>query len=84
VRDSSKPPRKPIRIAGKKVLTEGKFLRFVLASYVDSSGITRNWELFERINCSGIVAIVPVTDEGNVLHQTVQVSCERSSNFLQD
>jgi ADP-ribose pyrophosphatase len=58
---------KPVRIVDKKVLSEGKFLRFVLASYIDSSGITRNWELFERINCSGIVAIVPVTDEGNVL-----------------
>ena len=56
-----------ITILNKKVLSEGKFLRFVLASYVDSSGITRNWELFERINCNGIVAIVPVTDEGNVL-----------------
>jgi ADP-ribose pyrophosphatase len=71
VKDPCNPPstgrRKPIRIAGKKVLTEGKFLRFVLASYVDSSGITREWELFERINCSGIVAIVPVTDDGNVL-----------------
>ena len=60
-------PGRPIRIVDKKVLTEGKFLRFVLASYVDSSGVTREWELFERINCNGIVAIVPVTDEGNVL-----------------
>ena len=71
MRDSCNPPNtgqgKPIRIVDKKILSEGKFLRFVLASYVDSSGITRNWELFERINCSGIVAIVPVTDDGNVL-----------------
>jgi ADP-ribose pyrophosphatase len=71
VKDSCKPQNrdrgKPIRIVDKKVLSEGKFLRFVLASYVDSAGITRNWELFERINCSGIVAIVPVTDDGNVL-----------------
>jgi ADP-ribose pyrophosphatase len=71
VKDPYNPPNtdqgKPIRIVDKKVLTEGKFLRFVLASYVDSSGVTREWELFERINCNGIVAIVPVTDEGNVL-----------------
>jgi ADP-ribose pyrophosphatase len=71
VKDPCNPPNtdqgKPIRIVDKKVLTEGKFLRFVLASYVDSSGVTREWELFERINCNGIVAIVPVTDEGNVL-----------------
>ncbi|TFG35515.1 MAG: NUDIX hydrolase [Nitrospirales bacterium] len=71
MRDSCNPRNrgqgKPVRIVDKKVLSEGKFLRFVLASYVDSSGITRNWELFERINCSGIVAIVPVTDDGNVL-----------------
>ena len=71
MRDSCNPRNrgqgKPVRIVDKKVLSEGKFLRFVLASYVDSSGITRNWELFERINCSGIVAIVPVTDDGNVI-----------------
>jgi len=71
VRDPRNPPKtgqgKPIRIVDKKVLSEGKYLRFVLASYVDSSGVTREWELFERINCCGIVAIVPVTDERNVL-----------------
>jgi len=71
VRESCKPQNtgqgKSVRIVDKKVLSEGKYLRFVLASYIDASGITRNWELFERINCSGIVAIVPVTDDGNVL-----------------
>ena len=71
MRDPRNPPKtgqgKPIRIVDKKVLSEGKYLRFVLASYVDSSGVTREWELFERINCCGIVAIVPVTDERNVL-----------------
>jgi len=58
---------KPIRILEKKTLSEGRFLRFILASYLDSSGVTRVWEYFERINCNGIVAIVPVTDNREVL-----------------
>jgi 8-oxo-dGTP pyrophosphatase MutT (NUDIX family) len=56
-----------VRIIEKKTLWEGKFLRSVLITYVDSSGIVRNWESFERVNCRGIVVIVPLTDDGLVL-----------------
>ncbi|MBI4690310.1 MAG: NUDIX hydrolase [Nitrospirae bacterium] len=54
-------------IIEKKVLWEGKFLRFLQVGYRDSSGSIRNWETFERVNCNGVVAIVPVTDKGEVL-----------------
>ncbi len=51
----------------KESLYEGKFLRFALATYVDSRGMKRQWEFVERMNCNGIVAIVPVTENREVL-----------------
>lgn len=55
------------RIVERKTLWEGKFLRSILTIYIDSSGAIREWESFERVNCKGIVAIVPVTDDKEVL-----------------
>lgn len=55
------------RIIGKKIISEGNFVRFVRTAYTDSSGELREWESFERVNCQGIVAIVPVTDDNDVL-----------------
>jgi ADP-ribose diphosphatase len=51
----------------KKTVYQGKFLRFVKATYTDSNGLLREWEFMERVNCKGIVAIVPVTDTQEVL-----------------
>ena len=56
----------------KKTMWEGKFLRSVLINYYvrcTSSGQieARNWEAFERVNCDGIVGIVPVTDNHEVV-----------------
>jgi len=56
-----------IRIKEKKTVWKGKFLRSVLITYVDASGQLREWEAFERVHCQGIVAIVPVTDNNEVL-----------------
>ena len=47
-----------VRILEKNTIWEGKFLRFVLTTYIDSSGAVREWESFERVNCKGIVVIV--------------------------
>jgi 8-oxo-dGTP pyrophosphatase MutT (NUDIX family) len=55
------------RIKEKKIVWEGKFLRSVLITYIDLSGTQREWESFERVNCKGIVAIVPVTGKGEFL-----------------
>jgi ADP-ribose pyrophosphatase len=55
------------RIISKRVISEGKFVRFVRTVYADSSGELREWESFERVNCNGIVAIVPVTEDSDVL-----------------
>jgi ADP-ribose pyrophosphatase len=56
-----------VEITKKRTLYEGTFLRFVTITYNDSSGTVREWEAFERSNCKGIVAIVPVTDDQEVL-----------------
>jgi 8-oxo-dGTP pyrophosphatase MutT (NUDIX family) len=55
------------KIKGKKTAWEGKYLRAVCITYIDSSDTLREWESFERVNCKGIVAIVPVTGRGEVL-----------------
>jgi len=56
-----------VKILEKKTLWEGKFLRCIITTYIDSSSKAREWESVERVNCKGIVAIVPVTDNKEVL-----------------
>ncbi|MDH4232778.1 MAG: NUDIX hydrolase [Nitrospirota bacterium] len=61
-----------MKIITKKPLWTGKFLRTVLIEYsahCNSSNTveTRDWEAVERVNCSGIVGIVPVTDGGEII-----------------
>ncbi|MFP4473185.1 MAG: NUDIX hydrolase [Candidatus Omnitrophota bacterium] len=41
-----------------EVLAEGRFVRFIKKN---------GWEYIQRTNCTGIVVIVPVTDDGKVL-----------------
>ncbi|MBF0557691.1 MAG: NUDIX hydrolase [Nitrospirae bacterium] len=56
-----------MHIHEKSTVWEGRFLRTVNISYADSSGNMRTWEAVERLNCSGIVTIVPVSGEGDIL-----------------
>jgi ADP-ribose pyrophosphatase len=56
----------------KKTLWEGKFLRSVLIKYnvrCNSSNNVeaRDWEAFERINCDGVIGIVPFTGNNEVI-----------------
>jgi len=54
-----------MEIIGKTSLWEGKFLRAVRIEYSD--GVVdkrRYWEAVERVGCDGVVAIVPITDDG--------------------
>jgi len=54
-------------IADRKTVWEGKYLRCLEITYADPKGMLRKWESVERVNCDGIVAIVPVTDKGEVV-----------------
>ncbi len=56
-----------MEIIGKEIVWLGKFIRAFVLTYKDPSGATRQWEGVERVNCSGIVVIVPVTAEREVL-----------------
>jgi ADP-ribose pyrophosphatase len=50
-----------------ETVCEGRFLRFLMLTYRDSEGVQRQWEAVERVNCEGIVAVVPVTDKGEMV-----------------
>jgi|WetSurMetagenome_2_1015567.scaffolds.fasta_scaffold00164_12 ADP-ribose pyrophosphatase len=52
---------------GKTTVWEGRFIRTVLLEYKDNKGGRRKWEAVERVNCNGIVAIIPITVDGNIL-----------------
>jgi ADP-ribose pyrophosphatase len=61
-----------MKIISKHPLWTGKFLKTVLIRYpahCNSSNMveTRDWEAVERVNCDGIVGIVPVTDKGEII-----------------
>ncbi len=56
-----------MQIINKETLWQGKFLRVVLISFIDKDGILRKWEAVERINTKGIVIVIPVTPEGELV-----------------
>ncbi len=58
---------KEYEVVSKEILWEGKFLRCLRLTYRDPGGVLRQWEAVERVNCEGIVAIVPVTREGEMI-----------------
>ena len=56
----------------KKILWQGKYLRSVLIKYYVRCNSShqieaRDWEAFERVNCDGVIGIVPFTDNGEVI-----------------
>ncbi len=55
------------RSLSKRTVWEGGFLRAVNIAYTDSAGSIRTWEAVERVNCRGIVAIVPVTSARDIV-----------------
>ncbi|MCS7215346.1 MAG: NUDIX hydrolase [Thermodesulfovibrio sp.] len=50
-----------MKIIKRDILWQGRYLRIVLLSYEDSHGNIRKWEAVERINCNGIVIVIPIT-----------------------
>jgi 8-oxo-dGTP pyrophosphatase MutT (NUDIX family) len=65
-----------MRVINKKPLWQGHYLRSVLVEYVDGRDENadegadpriRNWEAIERVGCNGVVVIVPVTDQGEII-----------------
>ncbi|GER93769.1 NUDIX hydrolase [hot springs metagenome] len=56
-----------MKIIDKKTVWEGKFLKSLIITYADESGNLRNWEAVERVNCNGIVVVIPVTSNKEFL-----------------
>src|SRR5271169_2534291 len=56
-----------MHIIDKRTVWEGNFLKTMNISYADRSGSIRTWEAVERVNCTGIVTIVPVTADNDIL-----------------
>ncbi len=59
-------------VLSRKILWEGRFLRSVLLRYqvrCNSSNFLeeRDWEFVERVNCEGIIGIVPLSDKDEVV-----------------
>jgi nudix-type nucleoside diphosphatase (YffH/AdpP family) len=59
-------------VLNKKTIWQGKFLRSVLIEYVvrcnsNNCKEKRTWEAFERINCDGVIGVVPFTDNDEVI-----------------
>ncbi|RME62713.1 MAG: NUDIX hydrolase [Nitrospirae bacterium] len=55
------------KILDKKTLWEGQFLRVVGIEFHNGHGKTFLWEAIERRNVDGIVAVVPVTSDNNII-----------------
>ncbi len=56
-----------MKILKKDTVWEGKYLRVVLLSYQDQRGNIKQWEAVERINCKGIVVVIPVTEKKEIV-----------------
>lgn len=56
-----------MEIIDKKIVWEGRFLRTLIITYKDRSGSIREWEAVERVNCDGIVVVVPVAKNNDFL-----------------
>jgi 8-oxo-dGTP pyrophosphatase MutT (NUDIX family) len=54
-------------IIGIREQWSGKFLECVVIDYKNSRGGTVQWEAVRRLNCDGIVAVAPFTEDGEVI-----------------
>ena len=56
-----------MKILKKEVVWQGRYLRVILLYYQDSNGSIRQWEAVERVNCKGIVVVIPITENNEVI-----------------
>lgn len=56
-----------MKVLDKKTLWQGRFIKTVLITYEDKHGKIRTWEAVERVDCDGVVLIVPVTNKGELI-----------------
>lgn len=56
-----------MEIISKKTVWQGSFMSAVVITYRDARGIVRTWEALERVGISGIVVMIAVTPDHNVV-----------------
>lgn len=56
-----------MKVTGKNTMWEGRFIKTSVITYEDKKGEERQWEAVERTNCDGIVIIIPITEERDVI-----------------
>jgi len=56
-----------MEVLSKKTLWKGSFMSAVEITYRDARGIVRTWEALERVGVDGIVVMVAVTPDRNVI-----------------
>jgi len=56
-----------MEILSRKTVWQGKFMSAVEITYRDAHGAVRTWEALERVGIGGIVVMIGVTPEGNVI-----------------
>lgn len=56
-----------MELIGRKTLWEGRFLKTMLISYKDRGGKVREWEAVGRVNSDGIVIIIPVIRDNELI-----------------
>jgi len=56
-----------MEVIGQKTLWEGRFIKTSMIYYKDHNGSERAWEAVGRVNCDGIVIIIPLTADNEVI-----------------
>jgi 8-oxo-dGTP pyrophosphatase MutT (NUDIX family) len=56
-----------MEIINKKTLWKGSFMSAVEITYRDARGVVRTWEALERVGIGGIVVMIGVTPQRNVI-----------------
>ena len=56
-----------MEVIGQKTLWEGKYIKTSIINYKDRNGSERSWEAVGRVDCDGIVIIIPITSSNEVI-----------------
>jgi ADP-ribose pyrophosphatase len=56
-----------LEVIGQRTLWKGKFIKTTLISYRDGNGKVNQWEAVSRLNCNGVVVIIPITKENRLI-----------------
>ena len=56
-----------MKVIDRKSLWKGKFIETVSISYKDHNGVLREWEAVNRLNTKGVVVIIPITENNDLI-----------------